>query len=73
LLSLFGSGAHLHSGGIRKDLLVHLIVGGLVGVAVGAWASRYIPKRPLRFALWVWLLLIGADFLYRNAWLPHKT
>jgi uncharacterized membrane protein YfcA len=72
LLSLFGSGAHWHSGGPQKDLVLRLIVGGLAGVAFGAWISKYVPRRPLRFALWIWLLLIGADFLYRNAWLPHR-
>lgn len=73
LLSLFGSGAHMHGGGVEKALVLHLIVGGLGGVAFGAWLSKYVPRRPLRFALWIWLFLIGSDFLYRNAWLPHHA
>jgi hypothetical protein len=27
--------------------------------------STKVPKRPLKFALWIWLLLIGGMFLYR--------
>jgi hypothetical protein len=33
---------------------------------VGLWASRYIPRRPLRFALWLWLLVLGSQFIYKN-------
>ena len=69
LLSLLGSGAHLLHEGVRHSLLIHLIVGGLGGVALGTWAAPYIPRRPLRFALWVWLFIIGAQFIYRNAFL----
>jgi len=31
---------------------------------VGTVAAKWIPKRPLRFALWVWLLVIGSQFIY---------
>jgi hypothetical protein len=34
---------------------------------VGTLAARWIPKRPLRFALWVWLLIVGSQFIYTNA------
>lgn len=65
LLSLVGSGAHLlqHGGGVHAALLRHLLIGGVVGVAVGTWSAKYIPRRPLRFALWIWLLIIGAEIL----------
>ena len=67
-LSLIGSGAHLASGsGVHSELLMHLVIGGLVGVVAGSAISKYVPKRPLRFALWVWLFLIGTEFIYRNA------
>ena len=59
LLSLVGSGAHLFTSTIPTGLLSHLLLGGLPGAAVGAWASRWIPRRALRFALWIWLLVIG--------------
>ena len=60
LLSLVGSGAHLLTGALTTGLLVHLVLGGLAGAGVGTWAARYIPRRPLRFALWLWLLVLGA-------------
>ncbi len=64
LLSLVGSGAHWFSHSVNPALLTHLIVGGIAGVAVGTLSSRFIPKRPLRFALWIWLLIIGVQVLY---------
>ena len=68
LLSLVGSGAHGFFHGTSSNLLKHLVVGGLAGVAVGTFAAGWIPKRPLRFALWVWLLIIGSQFIYTNAY-----
>ncbi len=68
LLSLIGSGAHLlHGSGVRPELLKHLVIGGLGGVVLGTWSSKYIPRRPLRMALWIWLFVIGAQFVYLNA------
>jgi uncharacterized protein len=68
LLSLVGSGAHGFFHGTSSNLLQHLIVGGLAGVALGIAAAGWIPKRPLRFALWIWLLIIGSQFIYTNAY-----
>jgi uncharacterized membrane protein YfcA len=67
LLSLVGSGAHGFFHGTNSVLLTHLVIGGLVGVAFGTLTSRWIPRRPLRFALWIWLLIIGVQFVYTNA------
>ena len=67
LLSLIGSGVHGLFHGSRSGLLLHLVRGGLVGVVLGTVLARWIPKRPLRFALWVWLLVIGCQFIYLNA------
>ena len=64
LLSLIGSGAHWFSHSANSTLLKHLVMGGIPGALLGTVASRYIPKRALRFALWIWLLLIGSQFLY---------
>ncbi len=66
VLSLVGSGAHMFSHANDPELLKRLIIGGVGGVLVGTFSAKYIPKRPLRFALWVWLLVIGAQFLYTN-------
>ncbi len=67
LLSLVGSGAHGFFHGTNSNLLQRLIIGGLAGVALGTFAAVWIPKRPLRFALWIWLLIIGSQFIYTNA------
>jgi uncharacterized membrane protein YfcA len=64
LLSLIGSGAHGFFHGTDSALLKHLVIGGLFGVIFGTVTARWIPKRPLRFALWIWLLLIGSQFIY---------
>ncbi len=73
LLSLVGSGVHGFFHGTSSSLLLHLVIGGMVGVAVGTALARWIPKRPLRFALWVWLLIIGFQFIYLNAFsVSHK-
>ncbi len=62
--SLVGSGAHGFFHGTNSGLLTHLVVGGLFGVLVGSLASRWVPRRPLRFALWIWLLIIGSQLVY---------
>lgn len=67
LLSLVGSGAHFFSHSNNVALLRELIIGGVGGVLVGMVVSPYIPKKALRFALWIWLLIIGVQFLYTNA------
>jgi uncharacterized protein len=67
LLSLIGSGAHGFFHGTNSSLLQHLILGGLAGVVLGTVTARWIPKRPLRFALWIWLLIVGSQFIYTNA------
>ena len=64
ILSLVGSGAHGFFNGTGTELLKHLVIGGFFGVVVGTVAAKWIPKRPLRFALWVWLLVIGSQFIY---------
>jgi uncharacterized membrane protein YfcA len=65
-ISVIGSGAHLLSGTTASGLLQHLVIGGLFGVVLGSLATKWIPRKPLRFALWIWLLVIGAQFLYMN-------
>jgi hypothetical protein len=66
LTSSIGSGAHWFAGPVDALLLTHLVAGGVVGAVVGTLMAGSVPKRPLRFALWVWLLVIGAIFLYHS-------
>lgn len=64
-ISLIGSGAHFFEHTLNTGLLLHLVEGGALGAALGTVLSTRIPKKPLKFALWIWLLLIGGMFLYR--------
>ena len=43
---------------ILRDVIFMLAIGTLLGAA--------IPRRPLRFALWLWLLLLGGEFLVHS-------
>lgn len=74
IVSLLGSGAHLFSGATNPVLLLELIAGGIGGAIAGLLISNRIPRRQLRFALWVWLLILGSQFLFNSyhAWAaPH--
>ncbi|HEV2326795.1 MAG TPA: sulfite exporter TauE/SafE family protein [Terracidiphilus sp.] len=71
-LSLLGSAAHGWAGtgnlahAANMELLLQLIVGGFFGAMVGTLMSSRVPRRPLRFALWVWLFVLGGDFLLNS-------
>ena len=66
VVSLIGSGAHWFSHALQPQLLCHLIAGGVVGAIVGTLLSTRVPRRPLRFALWIWLLILGGQFLFNS-------
>jgi uncharacterized membrane protein YfcA len=72
LLSFIGSGVHGFFHGVGSALLKHLILGGLAGVALGTASARWIPKRPLRFALWIWLLIVGSRLIYSSVFAAHR-
>jgi hypothetical protein len=74
IVSLLGSGAHWFSHATNPDLLMELIAGGVGGAIAGTLLSNRIPRRQLRFALWIWLLILGSQFLFNSyqAWAaPH--
>ena len=66
ILSLLGSGAHWFAHASDPQLLMRLIAGGVAGAVAGTLASGVVPRRQLRFALWVWLLLLGGLFLFHS-------
>jgi uncharacterized membrane protein YfcA len=75
VISLIGSGAHWFSHASNPGLLLHLIEGGVAGAIAGTLLSTRVPRKQLRFALWVWLLVLGAQFLFNSyrVWAaPHK-
>jgi len=63
LVSLIGSGAHFFSQGASPELLTKLVIGGVFGAVAGTLLSVRVPRRPLRLALWIWLLILGGQFL----------
>ena len=69
-VSLIGSGAHWFSEASNPQMLMQLIAGGVAGAIGGTLLSARIPRRPLRFALWLWLLVLGGQFLFNSyqAW-----
>jgi uncharacterized protein len=66
LVSLIGSGAHWLTHATNPALLLQLIIGGVVGAVSGTLLSAHVPRRPLRFALCVWLLILGGQFLINS-------
>jgi uncharacterized membrane protein YfcA len=75
VVSLIGSGAHWFSHASNPDLLTHLIEGGVAGAILGTILSTRIPRRQLRFALWIWLLVLGGQLLFNSyeGWaIPHR-
>jgi len=66
LISLIGSGAHWFSHASNPDLLKELIIGGVFGAISGTMLSTHIPRRPLRLALWIWLLILGGQFMFNS-------
>jgi uncharacterized protein len=65
-VSLIGSGAHWFSHATNPQLLMQLITGGVFGAVTGTLLSTRVPRRPLRFALWVWLMFLGGQFLFNS-------
>jgi hypothetical protein len=71
LVSLIGSGAHMFGSGAHSGLLMNLIAGGVIGAISGTMLSTRIPRRPLRLALWFWLLLLGGQFIFNSYEVRH--
>ena len=66
VVSAIGSGAHWFSHMTNPALLTALIIGGVIGAVTGTVVSTRVPKRPLRFALWIWILFLGAQFMFNS-------
>jgi uncharacterized membrane protein YfcA len=64
VISLVGSGLHIFGNGTNTGLVLHLIEGGVAGAIGGTVLSTRIPKRPLKLALWIWLMILGGQFLF---------
>jgi hypothetical protein len=63
-IALVGTGVHMIGGSYDSLLLTKLAIGGIIGGIVGSGAAPKIPNRNLRFALSLWLMVIGLQFCY---------
>ncbi len=66
-VALIGSGIHFTFGVDDVALFTKLVIGGVAGAAVGCVIAPMVPNKQLRFALSLWLLVIGVDFCVRAA------
>jgi hypothetical protein len=66
-IALTGTGVHMFGGTYDGALLTKLAIGGVLGGIVGSGAAPKIPNRNLRFALSLWLMVIGLQFCYQAA------
>jgi hypothetical protein len=65
VLSVIGTGVHMFGGAYDSALLWKLGIGGVFGAIVGSGVAPRIPNRQLRFALSLWLMVIGIQFVYQ--------
>jgi hypothetical protein len=65
-IALVGTGVHMLTGHYAGPLLLKMAIGGVVGGIVGTGAAPRIPNRKLRFALSLWLTVIGLQFCYQG-------
>jgi len=67
VVAMIGGGIHLADGSYNSAVLIRLIIGGIAGAFAGSWISPKVPNRPLRFALALWLLIIGVQICFKAA------
>ena len=67
VIAAVGTGAHLVVGHYAVNLLLNMAIGGVFGGVVGTGVAPRIPNRRLRFALCIWLAVIGLQFCYQAA------
>jgi len=65
-LSLTGGGIQFSSGNYDAALLTRLLLGGFAGVLLGANLSAWLPARPLRLAMSLWLVSLGGQLFWRS-------
>lgn len=66
-IAIVGTSVHMVGGSYDSLLLTKLAIGGVIGGIVGSGAAPKIPNRTLRFALSLWLMVIGLQFCYQAA------
>jgi uncharacterized membrane protein YfcA len=64
-LSLAGGGISLGTGNYAAALAMKMAAGGLLGAFVGANLLSFLPARPVRVALCLWLVSVGGQLCWR--------
>jgi uncharacterized membrane protein YfcA len=69
-LSFVGSMIQVSHGNYDPALLVKLVAGGLCGAVLGSFLAGKVPRRPLRFALLVMLVVLGCQLVTQGRSAP---
>lgn len=67
VLSLLGGGVQILTGSYDPVILTQLIIGGVFGALIGPNVAVWLPSKPLRVALCVWLASLGTMLCWRAA------
>ena len=65
-LSFVGGGIQFTAGNFNQALLGKLLAGGFAGVLLGANLSAWLPAKPLRLAMSLWLVSLGGQLCWRS-------
>jgi hypothetical protein len=65
VLSVLGGGFQVLSGGYDPAVLTHLAIGGVAGALIGPNIAAWLPSKPLRVALCLWLASLGTVLCWR--------
>lgn len=66
-LSLLGGGFQMATGGYDPTVLTQLVIGGVFGALIGPNVAVWLPSKPLRVALCLWLASLGTVLCWRAA------
>lgn len=67
VLSLIGGGVQITTGSYDPVVLTQLVTGGVFGALIGPNVAVWLPSKPLRVALCVWLASLGTMLCWRAA------
>jgi len=67
VLSLLGGGVQMATGSYDPAVLTQLVIGGVFGALIGPNVAVWLPSKPLRVALCVWLASLGTMLCWRAA------
>ncbi|HYW41525.1 MAG TPA: sulfite exporter TauE/SafE family protein [Bryobacteraceae bacterium] len=66
-LSLIGGGLQMNAGAYDAGVLTQLVIGGVFGALIGPNVTAWVPAKPLRVGLCLWLASMGSLLCWRAA------